>query len=73
MVMYGFSLLDVRKLYYDEMEQYYFETVFNLEAMGRMKEGTYNKLMNNTRESAKSTVASLRKQLFSGITKKRKV
>jgi hypothetical protein len=67
----GFSLLELRKLYMDELFEFYNELIFNLESLGEMKEGTYNKLMTRAgNNDAKSVVDSLRKQLFRGIAGK---
>lgn len=58
MVVSGFSLLEIRKLYIDELEEYYKSLAYVLEKKGEIKEGTFNKI-----ESA-DTVSQLRSQLF---------
>lgn len=73
MVVSGFSLLEVRKLYLDEFHQYYQELYYNLEALGKIKEGNYEKMMrSNPEATAEDTVAKLRKQMFSTINKMQK-
>lgn len=58
MVTKGFSLLDIRKLYIDELSDFYNQLVFILEKKGEMKPGTYGRI------EGVDTVNSLRTQLF---------
>ena len=43
MVVSGFSLLEVRKLYLDELYEYHKALIYTLEKKGEVKEGTYRK------------------------------
>lgn len=62
MVCNGFSLLEVRKLYFDEMFEYY-KGIFNyLEQRGEAKAGTTEKL--KSVDKPDEAVNQLRKQLF---------
>lgn len=68
MVMHGFGLREVRKLYIDELDEYYKEMFFNLEKQGKAKEGTYAKIVNKTQgDGANATVNQLRKQMMNNI------
>lgn len=62
LVMHGFSLLDVRKLYVDEMFEYYKFVFFHLENRGDAKKGTFEKL--DGMDQVDQTVNQLRKQLM---------
>jgi hypothetical protein len=70
MVVNGFSLFDVRKLYIDEIFAYHDELVYTLEKAGKIKEGTYDKIKSSEGGKVEHTVNLLRKQLFKGLTKK---
>lgn len=60
----GFSLLDVRKLYLDELYDYNEHLFYNLEQTGKIKEGSYDKLISKTKGvKVEDTVNELRKQL----------
>lgn len=59
MVISGFSLIEIRKLYVGEMFEYYKSLVYLQEKRGELKEGAYDKINNSN-----NTVNSLRKQLF---------
>lgn len=73
MVVKGFSLLELRKLYIDELYGYYEQLFYNLEKMGEVKEGSYAKLINRSKgDSVDATVRSLRKQIIAGIAGKGK-
>ena len=72
MVLNGFSLFDLKKLYIDELFSYYEEMFFNLEKMGKIKEGSYAKLKDSTDGSSKNTVNLLRKQLFRSMANAKK-
>ena len=61
LVMNGFSLLEVRKLYFDEFIQYSNCLIYFEEKKGNIKEGTYKAL----KEKNDGDVVSLKKQLFS--------
>lgn len=64
MVVSGFSLLEVKKLYLDEFVNYYQELFYTLEKRGEYQEGTYDKLVNKyTGSDAKSVADSIKKQL----------
>lgn len=60
MVINGFSLLEVRKLYLDEFLQYTNSVIYYKEKSGEYKAGTYEKV----RGRGGNEVASLKKQLF---------
>lgn len=66
--MNGFSLVDVRKLYLDELFEYYKHVFFHLEQKGEVKKGTYEKLESVT--EVEDTVNQLRKQLVKTRVKK---
>lgn len=70
MVICGFSLVELRKLYIDEFYEYYYETVFHKEMAGEVKKGSYDKIKrrNQTSEVADNTVSLLRKQMFKSIS-----
>jgi hypothetical protein len=71
-VVNGFSLLEVRKLYLDEMYEYQDHLFFVLEQTGAVKEGTYDKIMSSTKKDipVEDTINQLRKQMFKTIAKK---
>jgi hypothetical protein len=70
MVTYGFSLLEVRKLYIDEAHEYYKELVHNLEQQGKLKEGSYDKIKSSNKGTGVAdTVNLLRKQMYKSIAK----
>jgi hypothetical protein len=71
-VVNGFSLLEVRKLYLDEMYEYHEHLFFTLEKTGVFKEGTYDKMMSMKNKSVpvEDTINQLRKQMFKTIVKK---
>jgi hypothetical protein len=58
MVVYGFSLLELRKLYLDELDDFYKSLIKVLQQKGEVKEGSYEKLEDS------DTVSDLRRQLF---------
>lgn len=64
MVVSGFSLLELRKLHIDELDEYYKSLVYVLEKKGEVKEGTFNKI------DSSNTVSELRAQLFKVMKKK---
>lgn len=68
-VIKGFSLLEIRKLYLDELYDFSEHLIYNLEKTGEMKEGTYAKITKDKSASNKETVNQLRKQLFKSIIK----
>lgn len=75
MVVNGFSLLELRKLYIDEFYDFYEHLFFTLEQTGKIKEGSHAKIASKTRGSeagAKETVSLLRKQMFRSIADKNK-
>jgi len=73
MVVNGFSLFDIRKLYIDEMYFFYQELFYTLEKRGDVKEGTYAKIVNSSKGThVEDTVSQLRKQMFRSIAKKNK-
>lgn len=71
MVVNGFSLLDLRKLYIDEFYNYYQECIYALENMGKVKDGTYAKIKKSNRERGEDTVNVLRKQLSKTLSNKK--
>lgn len=73
MVLNGFSILEVRKLYLDEFYEYYRETYYNLEVMGKIKKGSYSKLTSRQKApDPKDTVKKIKSQIFKGMNKKNK-
>lgn len=70
MVTNGFSLLELRKLYIDELYVFYEELFYTLERFGKVKEGTYDKIVKSN--DAEHTVNQLRKQMFKSIADKNK-
>lgn len=73
MVTYGFSLLELRKLYIDELHQFYDELLYNLEQQGKIKDGTYDKIKSRKSSTGVAdTINTLRKQMFNSIAKKNK-
>ena len=73
MVINGFSLLELRKLFVDELHEYYKEMIFLLEQQGTLKAGSYDKIKASTQSSdVSNTVNQLRKQMFQSIRSKRK-
>jgi len=70
MVTCGFSLLELRKLYIDELHEYYFELVYNQEEAGKLKKGSYDKIKakNRSVSGVGDTVAMLRKQMMKSIS-----
>ncbi len=73
MVSSGFSLFELRKLYIDELYDYYQELFYTLEFMGKAKEGSYDKIVNRKKGvKVEDTVNELRKQIFRSITPKKK-
>ena len=70
MVMHGFSLLEVRKLYFDELFEYYADIFLHLENRGEAKAGTYDKLRGVARVD--DTLNVLRKQVFKATNPNKK-
>lgn len=71
----GFSLLEVRKLYIDELHYFYKETIYALEKNGTIKEGAYAKVSRvsgDKREETESTIGALRNQMFRALSNKNK-
>lgn len=66
MVLQGFALLEIRKLYFDELFEFYKQTVYVLEKRGDFKEGTFDKIAGAS--SGEATVDQLRKGLRKIIT-----
>jgi len=60
--MQGFSLNEVRKLYLDEMFEFYKYAFFVLENRGEAKKGTYERMSGAGK--VENTVNQLRSQLF---------
>jgi hypothetical protein len=60
LVINGFGLLEIRKLYFDEFLQYYNSLIYFKEKMGEVKEGTYQTLTENN----SGDISSLKNQLF---------
>lgn len=64
----GFSLLDIRKLYLDELYDYNEHLFYNLEQTGRIKEGSYDKIVKKNKSvKVEDTVNELRKQLSKAL------
>lgn len=72
MVVKGFSLFEIRKLYIDELHQYYEQMFFNLEKMGEVKEGSYAKLVSRSKGGTVDAASQLRKQMLTGIFNRNK-
>lgn len=73
MVVSGFSLSDVRKLYIDEFQDFYLQLFYILEKTGRVKDGSYDKIKSRSEnDDAQATVKLLRKQMFNNIINKGK-
>jgi hypothetical protein len=74
MVVNGFSLFDLRKLYIDELYFFYEEMFFALEKMGKIESGSYDKLTRSKdgAERVETTVDQLRKQMFKVIADRSK-
>lgn len=72
MVVNGFSLSDLRKLYLDELYDYHEHLFYNLELVGKIKDGSYDKIMRGKQKgvSVEDTVNQLRKQMHKTIAKK---
>ena len=72
--MNGFSLLEVRKLYLDEMYDFHDHLFYVLEQTGQIKEGTYDKLMSRKKKDipVEDTLNQLRRQMFKTSVGKRK-
>lgn len=60
LVLNGFGLLEVRKLYIDELLSFYNSLIYIKEKQGELKEGTYKSLKNQS----KGDVVSLKNQIF---------
>lgn len=60
LVMSGFGLLEVRKLYLDELLSFYSSIIYIKEKQGEIKEGTFDSL----KARGGNDVSSLKKQLF---------
>lgn len=72
MVVNGFSLLELRKLYIDELYFFYEELFYSLEKNGKVEVGTYDKIIgSNEKQDDVSVVNSLRTQLFRSIATKK--
>lgn len=72
MVMYGFSLLELRNLYIDELYFFYEELFYNLEKSGKVEEGTYDKIIGSKRKQDDAEIVdSLRSQLFKSVATKK--
>lgn len=71
LVINGFSLFDIRKLYIDEMFYFYDETIYTLEKLGKVKEGEYDKIVSSKKSKVDNTVNLLRRQLFKSIADKK--
>lgn len=75
MVVSGFSLFDLRKLYIDELFAFHEELIYTLEQKGELKEGAYDKIVRSNRGRStrvEDTVDSLRRQMLKIVTNKGK-
>lgn len=70
MVINGFSLLELRKLYVDEFYDFYAECIYALENSGKVKDGTYAKIKKSNTDR-EDTVNVLRKQLSKTLANKK--
>jgi len=60
MVQHGFDLTSLRKMYNDELMEYYAELVYVLEEVEKVKKGTYNKIKNiDTTENELKKLATM--------------
>lgn len=67
MVSNGFSLLELRKLYIDELFIFHDELFFTLERMGKVEKGTYAKINTTNKDienDAQEIVNDMRRQIF---------
>ena len=72
MVVNGFSLFELRKLYIDELYFFNEELLYVLEKRGEVEQGTYDKLVSsNNTDDPELIVDSLRTQLFKSVTGKK--
>lgn len=71
LVINGFSLFDIRKLYIDELFFFYDETIYTLEKLGKVKEGEYDKIVSSKKSKSDNTVNLLRRQLFKSLADKK--
>ena len=71
MVVNGFSLSDLRKLYLDELYDFHEHLFYTLEQTGVIKAGSYDKIMSQKRNGVpvEDTINKLRAQLFKTIKK----
>lgn len=71
MVVNGFSLSDLRRLYLDELYDYYEHLFYNLEELGKITKGSYDKIVRGKAKgvSVEDTVNQLRKQMYKTIKK----
>lgn len=72
MVVKGFSLHELRRLYIDELHAFYEQLVFVLEKMGEMEKGSYAKIVKRGKGEKVDTVSHLRRQIMAGLAGKRK-
>lgn len=68
MVINGFSLLELRKLYIDEFNQYHAELIFLLEKTGKAEVGSYDKIKSSNNDIEDNTANELRSQLSKIMT-----
>lgn len=72
MVVRGFSLFDLRKLYLDELFEFYEELFYTLEQQGEVKEGTYDKIvLKDNEKDVKATVNALRSGILGAMSHKK--
>jgi len=71
MVIKGFSLFDLRKLYIDELYSFYEQLIYSLEKMGEVKEGSYDKITRGSKGGVDS-VSQLRRGMMAALAGKRK-
>ncbi len=70
MVVNGFSLLELRKLFLDELYDYHDALFFTLEQTGVIKEGSYDKIHSRKKDvPVEDTINQLRKQMFKTFKK----
>lgn len=71
MVIEGFSLSDLRKLYIDELYSYYEQMIYIMEKTGKVKEGSYAKIVRGSK-GGNDAVSQLRRGMMAALAGQRK-
>lgn len=71
MMSNGFSFLEIRKMYIDEFYAYHFELLYTLEKQGKLKAGTYDRIVIRTERTGVDETLKLLKQQVSNVIKKK--